>query len=70
MQTGKVKSFNEQKGVGLIEPDAGGSDVFVHIGAVERSGLKSLVEGQSVYFDLFVDKRSGEFTAEALQIVS
>jgi len=70
MQTGKVKSFNEQTGFGLIEPDAGGSDVFVLIGAVERSGLKSLVEGQSVYFDLFVDKRSGEFTAEALRIVS
>lgn len=66
MQTGKVRWFDAQKGFGLIEPDAGGSDVFVHITAVEHAGLKDLTEGQKVSFDLFVDKRSGKFSAEQL----
>ena len=48
MQTGKVRWFDTQKGFGLIEPDAGGSDVFVHITAVEHAGLKDLTEGQKV----------------------
>ena len=46
MPTGTVKWFNEQKGYGFIQPDQGGKDVFVHISAVERSGLRNLVEGQ------------------------
>lgn len=70
MQTGKVRWFDTQKGFGLIEPDAGGSDVFVHITAVEHAGLKDLTEGQKVSFDLFVDKRSGKFSAEQLQIIA
>ena len=45
MPTGTVKWFNEQKGYGFITPDQGGKDVFVHISAVERSGIRSLVEG-------------------------
>ena len=69
MQTGKVRWFDTQKGFGLIEPDAGGSDVFVHITAVEHAGLKDLTEGQKVWYDLFVDKRSGKFSAEQLQII-
>lgn len=69
MQTGKVRWFDAQKGFGVIEPNAGGSDVFVHISAVERAGLKELAEGQTVSYDLFVDKRSGEFSAEQLKIV-
>lgn len=66
MQTGKVKWFNAQKGFGFIEPDAGGPDVFVHISAVQRAGLASLMEGQKLTYDLLVDKRSGRFSADSL----
>lgn len=69
MQTDKVRWFDAQKGFGFIEPDAGGGDIFVHISSVERAGLKDLAEGQKVSYDLFVDKRSGKFSAEQLQIV-
>ena len=48
MATGTVKWFNEQKGYGFIQPDQGGKDVFVHISAVERSGMRGLAEGQKV----------------------
>lgn len=67
MQTGKVKWFNAQKGFGFIEPDAGGPDVFVHISAVQRAGLASLMEGQKLTYDLLVDKRSGRFSADSLE---
>ena len=50
MATGTVKWFNDTKGYGFIAPDQGGQDVFVHISAVERSGMRSLVEGQKVSF--------------------
>ena len=50
MPTGTVKWFNATKGFGFIEPDDGGADVFVHISALERSGLSSLTEGQKVSF--------------------
>ena len=46
MPTGTVKWFNEQKGYGFIQPDEGGKDVFVHISAVERSGMRGLAEGR------------------------
>lgn len=52
MATGTVKWFNGQKGFGFIVPDDGGKDVFVHISAVERSGFKSLNEGQKVSYEL------------------
>jgi CspA family cold shock protein len=52
MPTGKVKWFDARKGFGFIQPDGGGSDVFVHISAVERSGLSTLNEGQRVSFDI------------------
>lgn len=52
MATGTVKWFNSTKGYGFIQPDQGGSDVFVHISAVERAGLRDLVEGQKVSFDV------------------
>ena len=53
---GKIKWFNNQKGFGFIQPDNGGADVFVHISAVERSGLKTLVENQSVEFELTTER--------------
>lgn len=52
MATGTVKWFNGQKGFGFIVPDDGGKDVFVHISAVERSGFKTLNEGQKVSYEL------------------
>jgi CspA family cold shock protein len=52
MQTGVVKWFNSQKGFGFIQPDDGGKDVFVHISAVERAGLRSLNEGQRVSYQI------------------
>ena len=56
MATGKVKWFNTQKGYGFIVPDDGGKDIFVHISAVERSGLRTLNENQKVEYDLQNDK--------------
>lgn len=52
MPVGTVKWFNPQKGFGFIQPDTGGPDAFVHISAVEQSGLATLNEGQKVSFDL------------------
>ncbi len=67
MQTGTVKWFNSQKGFGFIQPDEGGNDVFVHISAVERAGLRSLNEGQKVSFDIVADRRSGKSSADNLR---
>jgi CspA family cold shock protein len=67
MATGVVKWFNDQKGFGFIQPEAGGADVFVHISAVERAGLRSLSEGQKVSFELEQDRRSGKMSAGQLQ---
>ncbi|HEX6866739.1 MAG TPA: cold-shock protein [Caulobacteraceae bacterium] len=52
MATGTVKWFNTTKGYGFIQPEDGGKDVFVHISAVERAGLRALNEGQRVSFEL------------------
>ena len=52
MATGKVKWFNNQKGFGFIQPETGGSDVFVHISAVERAGMSTLNEGQRISYDV------------------
>jgi CspA family cold shock protein len=57
MTTGTVKFFNENKGYGFIAPDGGGNDAFVHISAVERSGMNSLRQDQRVSFDLQEDRR-------------
>ncbi|MEQ1944009.1 cold-shock protein [Mesorhizobium sp. VNQ89] len=67
MNTGVVKFFNTTKGFGFIQPDNGGSDVFVHISAVERAGMRSIVEGQKLSFEVVQDKRSGKSAAENLQ---
>ena len=55
--TGTVKFFNGERGYGFIKPDDGGSDVFVHITAVERAGLMDLTEGQHITFDVEPDKK-------------
>jgi CspA family cold shock protein len=67
MATGTVKWFNGQKGFGFIQPDAGGPDVFVHISAVERSGLGSIHEGQKLSYELEKDNRNGKMSAGQLQ---
>ena len=56
MPTGKVKWFNPQKGFGFIQPDDGSKDVFVHITAVERAGMRSLVEGQKVSYEIVTER--------------
>lgn len=63
MDTGTVKWFNEQKGYGFIQPDNGQKDIFVHISAVERAGLRTLKEGQKVQFEVVNDKRTGRSSA-------
>jgi cold shock protein len=67
MQTGTVKWFNTQKGFGFIQPDAGGPDVFVHITAVQRSGLDTLNEGQKITYELMTDRRTGKTAADQLR---
>jgi CspA family cold shock protein len=66
-QNGTVKFFNTTKGYGFISPDGGGKDVFVHITAVERSGLKGLNEGQRVSFETQPDPRGKGDKAVNLQ---
>ena len=66
MTTGTVKWFNATKGFGFIQPDNGGPDVFVHISAVERAGMREIVEGQKLNFELERDKRSGKMSAGQL----
>jgi CspA family cold shock protein len=66
MATGTVKWFNGTKGFGFIQPDDGGADVFVHISAVERAGLRGLDEGQKLNYELERDQRSGKMSAGQL----
>lgn len=66
MARGTVKWFNPTKGYGFIQPQGGGKDVFVHISAVERAGLQSLNEGQSIEYEL-VENR-GKASAENLKV--
>jgi CspA family cold shock protein len=66
MPTGTVKWFNSQKGYGFIQPKGGGQDMFVHISAVERAGLRSLNEGQAIEFELVSNR--GRTAAENLRV--
>lgn len=67
MANGTVKWFNPTKGYGFIAPEQGGSDVFVHISALERAGLTSLNEGQRVSYDLATNK--GKTSAANLKLL-
>jgi cold shock protein len=65
--TGTVKWFNDQKGYGFIQPDSGGKDVFVHVSAVERAGLRGLAEGQKISYEVEADRRTGKESAVDLK---
>jgi len=67
LATGTVKWFNSTKGFGFIQPDNGGPDAFVHISAVERAGMRELVEGQKLDYEVERDNRSGKMSACNLQ---
>ena len=68
MATGTVKWFNATKGFGFIQPDGGGKDVFVHITAVQRSGIPELNEGMKISFEIQPDKRGRGPQAVDLQL--
>ncbi len=68
MPTGTVKWFNSTKGYGFIAPDGGGKDVFVHISAVERAGLRGLNDDQKVSFEL-QEGRDGRSSAGDLKLL-
>ena len=63
MDTGTVKWFNEQKGYGFIQPENGSKDIFVHISAVERAGLRTLKEGQKVSFEVTAGPKGDQAVA-------
>ena len=67
MATGTVKWFNATKGFAFIQPTDGGTDVFVHISAVERAGMRDLNEGQKISYDVVADKRTGKSSADNLK---
>ena len=67
MNTGVVKFYNAQRGFGFIQPDNGGKDVFVHATALERAGLRGLVEGQKVSFDTREDRRTGKIAVDNIE---
>ena len=64
MTNGTVKFYNEMKGFGFIQPTDGSKDVFVHATALERAGMSSLTEGQTVSFDTAEDRRSGKIAVD------
>ena len=67
MANGTVKFFNSTKGFGFIQPDDGGQDAFVHISAVERAGMREIVEGQKIGYEMERDNKSGKMSAGRLQ---
>ena len=69
MANGTVKWFNSAKGYGFIQPDDGGKDVFVHISAVARAGMRVLNEGQKIAFDVVADRKTGKSSADNLHAV-
>jgi cold shock protein len=69
MTIGVVKFFNTSKGFGFIAPDGGGKDVFVHVTALQRSGIQDLAEGQKVSFEV-APGRDGRISADRLKLIS
>jgi len=67
MTNGTVKFYNDQKGYGFIQPDDGSKDVFVHATALERAGIRNLVEGQKVSFDTEPDRRTGKIAVSNIE---
>jgi CspA family cold shock protein len=68
MAIGTVKWFNATKGFGFIQPDArGGADVFVHVSAVERAGMRDLNEGQKIEYEVVADRRTGKSSTDNLK---
>jgi len=67
MIMGTVKFYNDQEGFGFIQPQDGSKDVFVHATALERAGIRGLVEGQKVSFDTAEDRRSGKIAVNNIQ---
>jgi len=67
MTTGTVKFYNDQRGFGFIQPEDGGKDVFVHATALERAGMRGLVDGQKVAFDTAEDRRSGKIAVNNIR---
>jgi len=70
MNKGTVKWYNDQRGYGFIQPAGGGNDVFVHVSALERSGIRGLSEGQKVTYDLQTDRRTGKTSAANLKVAA
>ncbi len=68
MATGTVKWFNSTKGFGFIQPDNGGKDVFLHISALERAGLREIADGAKVSFEL-ESGRDGRTSASSLTLI-
>jgi cold shock protein len=67
MVMGTVKFYNDMKGFGFIQPNDGSKDVFVHATALERAGMRGLVEGQKVSFDTAEDRRSGKIAVNNIE---
>ena len=67
MIMGTVKFYNDMKGFGFIQPNDGSKDVFVHATALERAGMRGLVEGQKVAFDTAEDRRSGKMAVNNIE---
>lgn len=70
MTTGTVKWFSDIRGFGFIAPDDGGADAFVHISALDRSGIGGLREGQKIGFELVSDPKNGKMSADNLRRLS
>lgn len=68
MKTGTVKFFNGTKGFGFIQPEDGSTDVFVHVSALQRSGLQGLQEGDKVSFNTAIDQRSGKSAVDSISM--
>ena len=68
MPIGKVKFFNAQKGYGFIQPEEGGNDAFVHLSAVEKAGMNSLVQDQRISYELQTDQRGRTSAVQILPV--